>query len=80
MGRTNEDDVKSEDLLLNISLETERETMILRLVGNLVEKCLAKLAGFAGKKDDYKKFYKEAWKPKSTLVVSSVRLSTLCSD
>ena len=53
VGRTDRDDVKSGDLPLNISRGTGRETKILRVVENLVEKCLAKFAGVARKKDDF---------------------------
>ena len=42
-GRTDENDVKSEDLPLNISRETEC--------------CLGKFSGFVRKKSNYKKFY-----------------------
>ena len=55
-GRTDKADVKSEDLLLNITCGTKRETKILRVVENLVENGLAKFAGIAGKKDDFEKF------------------------
>ena len=51
-GRTDEDDVKSEDLALNISRGTKRETKISQVVENLV----AKFSRIAGKKDDYEKF------------------------
>ena len=52
VGRTDRDDVKTEDLLLNISRETEPETKILRVVANLVETILAKFAGSVGKKEE----------------------------
>ena len=56
---TDKGDVKSEDLPLNISRETEK----------LVENCYGKIAGFAGKNDYKKEVLRtvrqalEAWKP-----------------
>ena len=52
--------VDSKDLPLNISRGTLHRNMILRVIKkNLVKKCRVLFAGFAEKKDDYKKFYEQ---------------------